>query len=133
MKARCDNPKQKKWHLYGGRGITYCQTWTNFEVFYAEMGTRPAGHTLERIDRDKGYNRENCKWATATEQNLNLGLRSDNTSGYKGVSWKKQIQRWIARGQIDGISYLLYCGPSFDEAVAARQDWEDGQASRFYS
>lgn len=71
MIQRTTNPKNKAWDSYGGRGIGVCDRWLRFENFYADMGPRPAGLTLERVDNDRGYSPENCKWATYVEQRHN--------------------------------------------------------------
>lgn len=71
MKQRCDNPNNKDYHNYGGRGIGYEDRWYSFENFYLDMGARPKGYTLERIDNDKGYSKSNCKWASIKDQNKN--------------------------------------------------------------
>ena len=71
MKTRCTNPNQSAYKRYGGRGIGFDPSWKLFENFVADMGERPVGMTLERIDNSKGYCKSNCKWATSAEQSRN--------------------------------------------------------------
>lgn len=72
MKDRCQNPNASAFKTYGGRGITICEAWQTFEGFLADMGERPKGLTLDRIDRDGMYEPSNCRWATARQQAGNL-------------------------------------------------------------
>ena len=71
MVNRCTNEKDHSWLRYGGRGITVCDSWRTFENFYADMGAKPEGKTLDRIDNNKGYNKENCAWRSIYEQSRN--------------------------------------------------------------
>lgn len=71
MMGRCYNQNTPAFRLYGGRGISVCPRWHAFENFLADMGHRPEGMSLDRIDPDGHYEPSNCRWATASEQNRN--------------------------------------------------------------
>jgi hypothetical protein len=72
MKTRCFNPARGDYHLYGGRGITVCKQWRqSFACFLADMGERPEGRTLDRLDPNGNYEPSNCRWATVEEQARN--------------------------------------------------------------
>ena len=71
-KTRCTNPNREKYRRYGARGIRMCERWANdFSVFLADMGHKPAGTSLERINNDGPYAPDNCRWATPAEQSRN--------------------------------------------------------------
>lgn len=75
MLQRCTNPKRDKYEYYGGRGIKVCERWLTFENFYADMGERPEGWSLDRMDVNGNYEPGNCKWATKKEQANNRRKR----------------------------------------------------------
>ena len=99
MLARCTNSNNPAWEHYGGRGITVCERWKEFENFYSDMGDHPfVGAELDRIDNNGNYEPSNCRWATRSEQTSNT--RRNVMLTIDGVTntvmwWSKQV----------GISY----------------------------
>lgn len=72
MRNRCRKPSNKDYPNYGGRGITVCARWLNsFENFILDMGPKPLGMTIDRIENDGNYEPGNCKWSTSVEQSHN--------------------------------------------------------------
>lgn len=109
MNQRCYNPRSQRYKNYGGRGIEVCPQWrSNYLTFINDMGVKSPGYSLDRIDNNKGYMPENCRWATSREQALNrrtnvrvsyqeVTLTIDEWSKKVGVSFsamKKRFARW---------------------------------------
>jgi hypothetical protein len=98
MKQRCYNFKHKSYFRYGGRGITICDRWmgiNGFANFYKDMGPKPKGLSIERIDNNKGYSPENCKWATLKEQNNNRRHPKGTTHIFLSINGiRKSLIEW---------------------------------------
>lgn len=94
MIHRCYGVNGKFYPDYGGRGITVCQRWRDsFEEFFSDMGLRPQGMSIERMDNDGNYEPNNCKWATATEQQNNR--RINRKVEFAGLSLT--LSQWAVR------------------------------------
>lgn len=98
MRTRCLNPNSDGYADYGARGITVCSRWDSFEAFVADMGERPDGTTIDRIHNDRGYEPDNCRWATSSDQENNK--RSNAIIDHDGQ--RLTVAQWAAR---TGISY----------------------------
>lgn len=101
MINRCTNPNHSSYHRYGGAGITVCERWRDFRNFLEDMGERPKGRTLDRVDPYGSYSPENCRWATVKEQRANIRAEGDKRmreAMSHGV--KDRWAKWRAAGNV---------------------------------
>lgn len=119
MLARCDKPSHKSYKDYGGKGITVCSRWRSFEPFLEDMGIRPSGLTIDRIDGSGNYEPGNCRWATAKTQANNRHNNRLNT--YQGET--KTTTQW-AEDPRCVVSFVTFakridCGWPIEHALTA--------------
>lgn len=119
IKARCDDPNHQAYVNYGGRGITYIDKWKDFEGFLEDMGERPKGLSINRIDVNKGYSVENCEWANGARQGRDRRKsKAGITSEYKGVSYNKSAKKYKAGLMYKGVKYHIgYSGDPLELAL----------------
>mgnify|MGYP001577400148 CR=1 FL=1 len=123
MNARCANKKSIGWHLYGGRGIKVCERWLDFSNFLADMGEKPEGKTIDRINNDGKYEPNNCRWATRKEQALNR--RSTRWLEHNGK--RLSLRDWARETGVDesAIYWRLKNGWSVEKSLS-RKDFRRG-------
>lgn len=128
LRARCKNPNDRAYARYGGRGISYCPTWESFDQFYADMG--PKGdpkNSLDRIDNEKGYSKENCRWTDARTQcrnKCNTGKFTARGVTASLIEWSEILgwPRTIIRGRmVDGMSFEQAIDTPYTSAPPIRQ------------
>lgn len=140
MIQRCENPKNSNYPQYGGKGIVVCERWSSlnpkgFENFIEDMGNRPKGTTLDRIDTYSGYSKNNCRWATKRTQQNNRRTNRNNTSGVSGVQWSKNPSCWVANIFLNGknivigrYSNLNTAEKKYRRALEIKQNYTDNLA-----
>lgn len=118
MRARCNNPKNHDYVDYGGRGISICARWNSFANFFADMGPRPPGLTVDRIDVNGNYEPGNCRWATSITQARNK--RTSLLIEFDGTT--RPLMEWCEIYNIDRtkVQYRLKQGWSFEDAFSDR-------------
>jgi len=121
MIQRCTNPNNKRYVDYGGRGITVCAEWFDFSNFLKDMGIKPSGTSIDRIDNNGGYCKENCKWSDVYEQAKNKRVPVVNTSGCVGVSYNKLKKKWMSYITRFGKTKFLGYYSDIDDAIKARK------------
>lgn len=119
MHDRCRNPNSRWFHCYGGKGIRVCESWSSFENFVADMGERPAGLSIERLDSSKDYSPANCVWATPKAQ-------SRNTSRNRHVEFNGESKCVAQWAEDRGI-------PRKTLIARLNYGWTPGQALEFES
>lgn len=126
MKQRCLNPNNKRYEDYGGRGITIAPEWIDFNGFVEDMGVRPSvDHSLDRIDNNKGYCKENCKWSDRYQQQANQRVGKNNEFGVRGVQFDKARQKYKATLRFKGEKVLNKRFDTLEEAIEARKQAEE--------
>lgn len=144
MKERCDREKNIAYPRYGGRGIKICKEWYDFMNFYRDMGERPENTSLDRIDNDGNYCKENCRWATRKEQNNNQrnniiiehkgkNITIGEYATLEGIKYGTAYQRvkngWCIKGKKSDkiiqtpqkVKTCIYCGKTFERKIFKRQ------------
>lgn len=125
MMQRCYNKNHKSFLTYGGLGISVCDEWHNIENFIKDM--QPSfieGMTLDRIKSSKNYSKENCRWSSDIVQSRNIKqIRINNTSGYKGVCWAKNNQKWLSSIVVNKKNKYLGYYDTKEEAAKAYNDY----------
>jgi len=121
MIDRCYNKTNDSYLNYGERGIIVCKDWFDIHTFikWADE-TYIEDNTLDRIDNNKGYSPDNCRWADKTLQVLNRRKFKNNTSGYIGVSWDKRDNLWKVQIRVNKKRIHLCCSKDKMKAVRAR-------------
>ncbi|GEM_PF-3094655 len=116
MKDRCNNPNHSMYSYYGGKGIAVCAGWHLFKNFLSDMGVRPVGHVIDRIDSSLGYFPTNCRWVTNSQSGANR--RGWSSAGFKGV-YQRKSGRFAAVMHVGSSTLTLGTFDTQEEAARA--------------
>jgi hypothetical protein len=125
MRSRCLNPRDFDYADYGARGIGVCERWSDFAAFVADMGKRPKGKTLDRIDVNGHYEPGNCRWADAKQQANNK--RSNHTIKFNGET--KTLAQWCEQFSVEPskVRYRIKAGWSLERIFSLKDGRIDGK------
>ena|SRR3990167_1139982 len=118
MIERCGNPACISWRYYGAKGITVCKKWLDINGFVEDMGIRPDGLTLDRIDRLKNYEPSNCRWATELEQQRNR--RGIKCSESMAKSIRSMVNNGVSQKH---VAQIMSMSPSNVSYICSRKIW----------
>lgn len=130
MMARCYQGSHQKYHRYGGRGISVCERWHTYSNFLEDMGSRPEGMTLNRVDNDGDYEPSNCEWSTLKDQNRNR--QKHRMVNYQGET--KPLSQWAEEKGIlrETLRARLDAGMSVEESLSRPVDPQIGFTLRAF-
>lgn len=119
MLTRCRNEKHKQWKDYGGRGIKVCDRWMSFDNFLADLGEKPKGKSLDRIDNDGDYEPSNCRWANQRQQVTNRRMSPR-------YEWKGEIRSLSELAEQHGLKWRrvyerVRAGWSIEDALTVKR------------
>jgi len=126
MMARCYNEKADNFPYYGGRGITVCDEWKESKASFFKWSYKNSyseGLSLDKINNDKGYSPENCRWVSLNVQSANQRIKVSNKSTEIGIHWHKLMCKWQAKIMFKGVENRLGYFENLEDAVECRRKY----------
>ena len=119
MVYRCTNEKSQAWARYGGRGIGVCDRWLSYDNFISDMGFRPSGkHQLDRVDNNKGYAPDNCRWVLALD---NVRNRSDSKYWFVGGVRYESMRAAAKANNVAHSTIKTWCNNNLNNCYSERK------------